>query len=52
MSALERGYQSIADFHRACSDKIVATNVEKAAAFEHLQAATKREKEVVEWKKK
>ena len=44
MSALEKGYRSITDFHQAWSDKVSAINVEKAAALERLQAVIKWEK--------
>ena len=43
MSALERGYQEIADLHRTWAEKVVAANTDKAVAIEHLQATTEQE---------
>ena len=48
MHDLEVDYRKIADFHRSWMDKVAATNAEKTAALEQLQAASEREAKLQE----
>ena len=48
MSALKRGYRTIADLRRSWANKVATANSDKATTIEHLQAAIEQKKKYQE----